>query len=171
MFPVKRRTMRFPRSGFNGTRSAPTGRAYCTGSAGLTSILRKVPVGMGRKTNFARMITFYGYKKCSTCRKAEKALAAAKREFAFVDITEKPPAKAELKRILGQSGLAPRKLFNTSGEQYKLLGMKDKAEKMGEDEILAALAKNGRLIKRPLITDGKKSTVGFDEKVFAAAWK
>jgi arsenate reductase len=116
------------------------------------------------------MITFYGYKKCSTCRNAEKALEAAGKKHAFVDITENPPSKAELKRIHAQSGLPLRKLFNTSGEQYKLLGIKDKLGSMTEAEALALLAGNGRLIKRPLVTDGKKSTVGLDAAVFAGTW-
>jgi arsenate reductase len=117
------------------------------------------------------MITFYGYKKCSTCRKAELSLSKAKREYAFVDITEKPPGKADLKRIQAQAGVPLRKLFNTSGEQYKALKIKDKIESMSEDEAFTLLSKNGRLIKRPLVSDGKKSTVGFDEKVFVSAWK
>jgi arsenate reductase len=116
------------------------------------------------------VLTFYGYKKCSTCRNAEKALEAAGKKHAFVDITEAPPSKAELKRILAQSGLPVRKLFNTSGEQYKLLGIKDRIGSMSEAEALDLLAGNGRLIKRPLVTDGKKSTVGFDKEAFAEAW-
>jgi arsenate reductase len=116
------------------------------------------------------MITFYGYKKCSTCRNAEKALDAAGKKHVFVDITETPPSKAELKRIHAQSGLPLKKLFNTSGEQYKLLGIKDKLGSLSDSEALDLLAGNGRLIKRPLVTDGKKSTVGLDPKVFQEAW-
>lgn len=117
------------------------------------------------------MLTFYGYKKCDTCRKAEKALAKLGREYSFVDITEKPPSSSALKKIVAQSGADLKKFFNTSGVQYKELKIKDKAPKMGESEILDLLAGNGRLIKRPLVTDGNKSTVGFDEAVFAKAWK
>ena len=116
------------------------------------------------------MITFYGYKKCSTCRNAEKILEAAGRKHAFVDITEAPPSKAELKRIQAQSGLPLKKLFNTSGEQYKLLGIKDKIGSLSDSEAFDLLAGNGRLIKRPLVTDGKKSTVGLDAAVFSKAW-
>lgn len=116
------------------------------------------------------MITFYGYKKCSTCRAAEKALEAAGKKHAFVDITETPPSKAELKKIHAQSGVPLRKLFNTSGEQYKLLGIKDKLASLSDSEAFDLLAGNGRLIKRPLVTDGKKSTVGFDASAFASAW-
>ncbi len=117
------------------------------------------------------MLTFYGYRKCSTCRKAEKALEAAGKPLKFVDITETPPSKAELKRILTQSGLPLRKLFNTSGEQYKALGIKDKLPLMSEADALELLAGNGRLIKRPLVTDGKSSTVGHDTEAFSKAWK
>lgn len=117
------------------------------------------------------MLKFYGYKKCSTCRKAEKALAKSGREFEFIDITEAPPSQAALKRIVQQSGAELKKFFNTSGVQYKELKIKDKVADMGEAEILAMLAGNGRLVKRPLVTDGSRSTVGFDEKVFVKTWK
>jgi arsenate reductase (glutaredoxin) len=117
------------------------------------------------------MLTFYGYRKCSTCRKAEKALEAAGKPLKFIDITENPPSKTELKRILTQSGLPLRKLFNTSGEQYKALGIKDKLTGMSDAAALELLSGNGRLIKRPLVTDGKSSTVGFDAEVFSRTWK
>lgn len=117
------------------------------------------------------MLKFYGYKKCSTCRKAEKALEKAGREFEFIDITEAPPSQAALRTMVRQSGAELRKFFNTSGVQYKELRIKDKVADMGEGEILALLAGNGRLVKRPLVTDGERSTVGFDEKAFLKTWK
>lgn len=117
------------------------------------------------------MITFYGYKKCSTCRKAEKALEAGNVPYTFCDITEAPPSRTALKKILTRSGVPLKKLFNTSGEQYKLLGIKDKLATMTEAEALELLAGNGRLIKRPLVTDGTQATVGFDEAVFGKTWK
>jgi arsenate reductase len=117
------------------------------------------------------MLTFYGYKKCDTCRKAEKALAKLGREYAFVDITENPPTRSALKKIVDQSGAELKKFFNTSGVQYKELKIKDKVPKLDEAGVLDLLAGNGRLIKRPLVTDGSKSTVGFDEATFARAWK
>jgi arsenate reductase len=117
------------------------------------------------------MLTFYGYKKCDTCRKAEKALAKLGREYAFVDITENPPTRSALKKIVAQSGAEMKRFFNTSGVQYKELKIKDKVPKLDETGILDLLAGNGRLIKRPLVTDGSKSTVGFDEAAFAKVWK
>ena len=49
--------------------------------------------------------------------------------------------------------------------------IKDKVKAMGDAEILALLAGNGRLIKRPLVTDGDKSSVGFEEGAFLATWR
>lgn len=117
------------------------------------------------------MLKFYGYKKCNTCRNAEKALAGLGKAYEFIDITEAPPSQAALKKIIAQSGAELKKFFNTSGVQYKELNIKDKVGKMSEAQILAMLAGNGRLLKRPLVTDGARSTVGFDEAAFSKAWK
>ena len=117
------------------------------------------------------MLKFYGYKKCDTCRKAEKALTKLGQQYEFVDITVDPPAQGALKKMVQQSGAELKKFFNTSGVQYKELGIKDKVPGMTEPQILAMLSGNGRLLKRPIVTDGTQSTVGFDEKGFSAAWR
>jgi arsenate reductase (glutaredoxin) len=39
--------------------------------------------------------------------------------------------------------------------------MKEKVKTLSEDQILDLLAKNGRLIKRPLVFDETKATIGF----------
>lgn len=115
-------------------------------------------------------ITFYGYKKCSTCRKAEKALEAAEIPYAFVDITEKPPGATALKALIQASGLPVKKAFNTSGEVYKAQGIKDKIAAMDEAGMIRLLTGQGRLMKRPMVTDGKKATIGFDPEVFRKTW-
>ena len=117
------------------------------------------------------MLKFYGYKKCSTCRKAEKALEKQGKNFEFIDITENPPSASSLKTLISQSGAELRKFFNTSGVQYKELKIKDKVLSMTESQIISLLASNGRLLKRPIITDGKNTTVGFDEAQIKKLWK
>lgn len=117
------------------------------------------------------MIKFYGYKKCDTCRKAEKFLDQADIAYDFIDITENPPPQKILDTIAKQAGVDVKKLFNTSGIQYRELKIKEKLPKLSAREIIALLAGNGRLIKRPLVTDGKRSTVGFNEELFRQTWK
>ena len=61
-------------------------------------------------------------------------------------------------------------MFNTSGVQYRELNIKEKLPAMGDKDILDLLASNGRLIKRPIVTDGVKATIGYNEEVFKKTW-
>jgi len=116
------------------------------------------------------MLKFYGYKKCGTSRKGEKALEELNVRYDFIDITEHPPSRSELKKIVKLSGEPATKFFNTSGGEYRRLELKDKISSMEDDEIINLLASNGRLIKRPLVTDGSAATVGYSEDHFRLTW-
>jgi len=106
----------------------------------------------------------YQYKKCSTCRKASKFLEENNIEFSSLDITEQPPTVAELEVMLLSYGGEIRKLFNTSGVQYRELNMKEKLPTMEAKQALELLSGNGKLIKRPFLLDGNgKGIVGFKE--------
>lgn len=115
-------------------------------------------------------ITLYEYSKCGTCRQALKWLKANDYEVEQIAIFENPPSVEELKKLVEQSGLELKKFFNTSGEVYKELQLKDKLPTMTEDEKYALLASNGRLIKRPIATDGSQVTVGFKPELYEQAW-
>lgn len=116
------------------------------------------------------MLKLYGYKQCGTCRKAEQYLQQTEIAYEFIDITENPPTGVELAAIVERANVPLSKLFNTSGVQYRELEIKKKLPALSHREILALLASNGRLIKRPLITDGKRATVGFNEEQFTTIW-
>ncbi len=109
------------------------------------------------------MLQFYGYKNCDSCRKAEKALKARNVPYEFVDITETPPSLALLSKVQKNSGLDVKKFLNTSGEAYRALGLKDKLPGMTDKSVLELLAEQGRLIKRPFITDGQTVTLGLKD--------
>ncbi|MFS0822113.1 arsenate reductase family protein [Bacillus sp. 1P02SD] len=115
-------------------------------------------------------LTFYWYPKCGTCRKAKKWLEEHQVAFEEIHIVENPPSKEQLKEMYENSGLELKKFFNTSGQKYRELGLKDKIGSASEDELLDLLASDGMLIKRPLTTDGNKVTVGFNEANFEATW-
>ena len=116
------------------------------------------------------MIDFYWYPKCSTCQKAKKWLVANEVDFNEIHIVDNPPAKEELKKILSESGLELKKFFNTSGQQYRELQLKDQLAEMTEEDKLELLASNGMLIKRPLAWDGKKATLGFKDELYENTW-
>jgi arsenate reductase len=111
---------------------------------------------MGAIREEVPLLKFYGYKKCSSCRDAEKMLTQKKIAYEFIDITETPPRAEELSGWFKASRLDIKKLLNTSGEVYRSMGLKDKLGTMSEGEVIKLLASNGRLIKRPLITDGQR---------------
>jgi arsenate reductase len=111
-------------------------------------------------------LKFYGYKKCGTCRKAQKDLEAKGIELDYIDITVQPPSLAELRAIVDHSGKALQKFYNTSGGKYKEMNMKERRLEMSEAEQLELLSQEGYLLKRPLVSDGNKATVGYKAEEF-----
>ena len=112
----------------------------------------------------------YHYPPCGTCRKAIKYLEGRGHRLDLRNIKETPPGPAELTELVELSGLELKKFFNTSGEVYKEMGLKDKLPGMSREEQIGLLSGNGMLIKRPLVTDGNKITVGFKEETYDQVW-
>ena len=90
--------------------------------------------------------------------------------FQEVHRVENPLTKEALKRLHEKSGLELKKFFNTSGLKYRELGLKDVLKTATEEEMYDLLASDGMLVKRPIITDGEKVTVGFKEDEFQQVW-
>ena len=103
------------------------------------------------------------YPKCTTCQKALAYLKEKGTAYESRDIKLDNPTVDELRTWYHASGLPLKKFFNTSGLQYKALGLKDKLPAMSEEEQLALLATNGMLVKRPLIIGADFVLVGFKE--------
>ena len=116
------------------------------------------------------MIRFYGYEKCSTCRKAKVLLSKRGVSFEEIDITKTPPPKSLLQSILAMGTYRLPELFNRSGQLYRKMRMSERLKTMRETESLELLATHGKLLKRPVITDGKRATVGFDEERLVREW-
>ena len=110
---------------------------------------------------------FVCYPKCSTCQKAKAWLDERGISYELRDIKTDNPTAEELTLWYRKSGLPLKKFFNTSGLQYKALGLKDKLPDMSEAEQLALLATDGMLVKRPFVVDGDLVLTGFRE----AEWK
>lgn len=105
----------------------------------------------------------YEYKGCDTCRRAKKYLEARGLVFDAVPIREQPPTNAELKRMLAIYDGDLRRLFNTSGGDYKAMKLAERLPKLTADEALPLLAANGNLVKRPFLLTDKSGLVGFKE--------
>lgn len=104
---------------------------------------------------------FLQYPTCSTCQKAKKWLVENNIEFTNRLIVEDNPTVEELKEWIPKSGLPLKKFFNTSGVVYKELKLSEKLPNMSEEEQIALLASNGKLVKRPLVVTNSSVLVGF----------
>lgn len=119
------------------------------------------------------MLKIYAYQGCSTCKNALKWLKAQGIAHEEAAIRETPPTVKELHAMLDAKNGELRLLFNTSGQDYRALGMKDKLPTLSTDEALTMLAENGNLVKRPFALDETASVylVGFKETEWAVALK
>ncbi|PJM72634.1 ArsC family transcriptional regulator [Bifidobacterium primatium] len=112
---------------------------------------------------------FLCYARCSTCAKARKWLDGHGIAYAERDIKGDNPNADELAAWHRASGLPIRRFFNTSGQLYRAMGLKDRLPSMSDEEAVELLATDGMLVKRPLLivpsADGGEPTVlvGFRE--------
>ncbi len=116
-----------------------------------------------------RMTTLYWYPNCSSCRRAAKWLDAQGIDATHHDLVAEPIEVEALRDLWERSGLELKRFFNTSGQSYRNGGFKALLPGMSEDEKLAALAKDGKLVKRPILDAGGTVLVGFKEAAYAAS--
>ena len=108
------------------------------------------------------------YPPCGTCRKALAYLKNKGISFTARNIKEENPSYAELQKWIPASGLPFRKFFNTSGQVYRDLNLKEKLPTMTEEEALQLLSGDGMLVKRPLLITEHGVLAGFREEAWEA---
>lgn len=112
---------------------------------------------------------FLCYPKCSTCKKAQAWLEAHGLSYTLRDIQTARPTLEELRQWHAQSGLPLKRFFNTSGQQYRALELKDKLPAMSQEEQLALLATDGMLVKRPILVGEDFVRTGFRQAEWETA--
>ena len=108
-------------------------------------------------------LLFLQYPPCSTCKRARKWLDDHNIPYEARHIKEQNPTASELETWYKKSGLPLKKFFNTSGNLYKELHLKDRLPAMSEAEQLELLASDGMLVKRPIVVGEDVVLVGFKE--------
>ena len=71
--------------------------------------------------------------------------------------------------MLGYQEGALKKLFNTSGQLYREMGLCEKLSQLSEHESLALLNQHGMLIKRPFLLMRGFGLIGFNPKIWSGA--
>ena len=110
-----------------------------------------------------KMNKLYCYPRCTTCKKAVKWLEENGIDYEYKHIVEETPSKEDIKKYYKESGLPLKRFFNTSGNVYKELNLKEKLAEMSEDEQFELLVSNGMVLKRPLLVGKDFVLVGFKE--------
>ena len=106
---------------------------------------------------------------CSTCKKARKWLDERGIAYELRDIRQENPTEAELAEWKERSGLPLKRFFNTSGQQYRELGLRERLPEMSEAEQIRGLASDGMLVRRPILVWKDQVLVGFREEEWRAA--
>ncbi|MBD5137365.1 MAG: arsenate reductase family protein [Lachnospiraceae bacterium] len=109
------------------------------------------------------MMTILCYPRCTTCKKALKWLQENEIVYEERDIKSDNPSKEEIKSWYEKSGLPLKRFFNTSGNLYKEMKLKDKLGDMTEDEQIELLSTDGMLVKRPVLVGEDFVLTGFKE--------
>ena len=113
----------------------------------------------------------YQYEKCESCRKAKKWLDEKGLSFESFSIRETPPTRKELKAMLATHEGQTKKLFNTSGKDYRDPEIKSILPTMSKEDIISLLASRGNLIKRPFLTGDGIHLQGFKPELWKEAFK
>jgi len=95
------------------------------------------------------------------CSKSRATLALLQERGIEPEITlylESPPDADELRSILQKLGLKARELMRKGEAEYREQGLADEA--LTEDELIAAMVANPRLIERPIVLANGRAAIG-----------
>ncbi|MFV0557587.1 MAG: arsenate reductase family protein [Enterococcus sp.] len=116
------------------------------------------------------MVTLYIHPRCSTCKKAQRWLEKQQVAFETIDLLAQPPQSEAILAWMKATNVPIRRFFNTSGQKYRELGLKDQVPTMNQKAASALLASDGMLLKRPvLLKDNQLLALGFNEFDFEGA--
>lgn len=101
------------------------------------------------------------YPNCSTCKRAIAYLDNKGISYTVRNIKTQRANRQELQSFLEMSGKSGKQFFNTSGQTYRALGLKEKIPFLSEDQILDLLSSDGMLVKRPLLVSDRTVLIGF----------
>lgn len=99
----------------------------------------------------------YGISTCDTCKKAIKAIQGAGKDVTFRDIRANPLTEAEIAAIVTEFG---DRAINKTSPTYRSF-----SDFLRESEPEAQIAAQPTVMKRPVIQDGDRWTIGWDEVV------
>ncbi len=102
-------------------------------------------------------IQIFGTKKCFDSKKAERFFKERNIKFQFIDLNEKSMSKGEFNSVLNSVNI--NDLINTKSKEYAKLNFNNIRSSEVKTELLL---KNQKVIKTPVVRNGKEATVGYN---------
>lgn len=103
-------------------------------------------------------VTIYHNPRCSKSRQTLQLLRDRGIQPRVIEYLQTPPARTELKRLLGLLHLQPRALLRRKEPQYRDLGLDDKSLK--DKDLIDAMHNHPILMERPIVVANGKAVIG-----------
>ncbi|HHW79409.1 MAG TPA: transcriptional regulator Spx [Acholeplasmataceae bacterium] len=108
------------------------------------------------------MITIYTTPSCSSCRKAKKWLEEHKIEYVEKNLFNEPITENDIDLMLANTENGFDDIISTRSKVFKEEDLD--IEDMKMSELKAFIIKNPSVLKRPIIIEGEKMQVGYNEE-------
>ena len=103
-------------------------------------------------------VRIYHNPRCSKSRQTLQLLTEKGIDPEIILYLENTPDAAELKGLLTMLGLSARDLLRKGEDAYKAKDLKDPA--LDDDQLIAAMVQNPKLIERPIVVNNGKAALG-----------
>lgn len=107
-----------------------------------------------------QLIQIFGLKGSQATRAAERFFKERSVKIQLIDLKQKPMAKGEIRRFVEKFGLGG--LLDVDGKTYADAGLK--YLKLTDDQLLAKIESEPRLLRVPLVRASNLVSIGHDEE-------
>ncbi|MBM7552299.1 Spx/MgsR family RNA polymerase-binding regulatory protein [Thalassobacillus pellis] len=105
-------------------------------------------------------LKFFSYPSCTSCRRTKSWLKEQGVQFKERHLFKETPDKEELTQILSLTTEGIDEILATRSKEFKSLEVD--INSLTLNEFIDLVMKKPKLLKRPILTDGKKLVVGYD---------
>ncbi|MEL7623856.1 MAG: arsenate reductase family protein [Clostridiales bacterium] len=107
-------------------------------------------------------IQIFGKPKCFDTKKAERYFKERNIKYQLIDLTQKGMSKGEFNSVKQAVG-GYENLIDPDGKDKQLLAL---VKYLRDEEKEEKILENPKLIKTPVVRNGRKATVGYEPEVW-----
>ncbi|GGF08036.1 regulatory protein MgsR [Halobacillus andaensis] len=107
-------------------------------------------------------LKFYSYPSCTSCRRTKSWLTTQGVKFDEQHLFRETPTVDELKQILTLTTNGIDEILAKRSKEFKELNIE--VEDLTVSEFLQLVNEKPKLLRRPILTDGEKLVIGYNEE-------